>query len=153
MTIKSRHSWVIAVTHEPDAISKRFGASWTVRSYRLSDGRTVLVAATPDVSIQERREVVEVLPLPDPLLTSAVILSKRFHSAAERGTGELLLNASILPRRIENDPRREKREIRNHGRSRCLLQVGPTKDCGGETEKNDGSQPVRPYLACSVTGR
>lgn len=56
---------MIAVTHEPDAISKRIGASWTVRSYRLSDGRTVLVAATPDVSIQERREVVEVLPLPD----------------------------------------------------------------------------------------
>lgn len=65
-----RHSWIIAVTPEPDAISRRVSVGWSARSCRLGDGRTVLIAATPDVLIREHGDLFEILPLPGIVIAS-----------------------------------------------------------------------------------
>ena len=48
-----RHSWIIAVTSEPEAISRRVPANRKVVVRPFADGRTVVVATTPDVVVRE----------------------------------------------------------------------------------------------------
>lgn len=58
-----RHSWIIAIASDLEAISRGVSAGWSATSCHLNDGRTVLIAATPDVSIRKHGGVFEIAPL------------------------------------------------------------------------------------------
>jgi asparagine synthetase B (glutamine-hydrolysing) len=58
-----RHSWLIAVTADPEAISRRVLPGRTITLRRLPDGRTIVIATTPDVIVRGDGDRIVVDPI------------------------------------------------------------------------------------------
>jgi asparagine synthetase B (glutamine-hydrolysing) len=100
-----RHSWILAVTAEPEAISTRLPAGRTIMRRPLADGRTILVAATPDVGLCEEGGRISIDPMSAASICSIETASGETHAC--RGivgipevywtgdAGNLLLGSSL----------------------------------------------------------
>jgi asparagine synthetase B (glutamine-hydrolysing) len=60
-----RHGWVVAIASAPDAIIRRVSADRAITRRLLADGRTIVVATTPDVAVREHNGSLSIDPLPD----------------------------------------------------------------------------------------
>jgi asparagine synthetase B (glutamine-hydrolysing) len=58
-----RHSWFIAVTDEPEAIGRRVAVNRKMVVRAIADGRTIVVATTPDVVVRENEGRITIDPI------------------------------------------------------------------------------------------
>jgi len=72
-----RHSWLIAITADRNSIRQHVAADRRVTIHSLSDGRTVVVATTPDVVVREHDNVLTVEPVSDVTIASVDIITGR----------------------------------------------------------------------------
>jgi asparagine synthetase B (glutamine-hydrolysing) len=65
-----RHSWIVAITTEPEAVRSRIPADRAVTLRPLVNGRTIVIATTPDVVVREHNGQITIDPIEDITIAS-----------------------------------------------------------------------------------
>ena len=65
-----RHSWIAAITTEPEAVRSRIPADRKITLRPLVDGRTLVIGTTPDVVVRERNGQITIDPIENVTIAS-----------------------------------------------------------------------------------